>query len=67
MKTWTGEICLGGGVWKLKWEPDSGRYLLAASMHSGFHLIDCGRSSEQDSIEPKIVASSRALEPGLRM
>ena len=57
MKTWTGEICLGGGVWKLKWEPNSGRYLLAASMHNGFHLIDCGRSSEQDSIEPKIVAS----------
>lgn len=61
MKTWTSETCLGGGVWKLKWEPDSARHLLVAAMHNGFHLVDCypvvEESTDRHSIEPRIVGS----------
>lgn len=51
MKTWTSETPLGGGVWKLKWEPNDGRHLLAATMHNGFHIIGSIAST------PHIVAS----------
>lgn len=62
MKNWVSETNLGGGVWKLKWEPVSARHLLAATMHNGFHLVDClgtsGETSrEQLSFEPTIVGS----------
>jgi diphthamide biosynthesis protein 7 len=64
MKNWLNETNLGGGVWKLKWEPDSARHLLAATMHNGFHLIDCccpslNGDEEPLPFEPKIVASYR--------
>ncbi|XP_054719625.1 diphthine methyltransferase-like [Uloborus diversus] len=33
------ELCLGGGIWRLKWHPDNPEYLLSASMHNGFHVL----------------------------
>ncbi|XP_034935235.1 diphthine methyltransferase [Chelonus insularis] len=46
------EITLGGGVWRLKWDPfyNPHRYLLAACMYGGFRLIDC-----QNQENPKII------------
>ncbi|CAK9802285.1 Diphthine methyltransferase [Anthophora plagiata] len=35
------EINLGGGIWRLKWDPFLQRYLLAACMYGGFRIIDC--------------------------
>ena len=32
---------VGGGVWRLHWEPNSsGKRLLTASMHNGYHVLD---------------------------
>ena len=36
------DIDIGGGIWRLKWEPGSGNRLLAACMHNGFHVLDVG-------------------------
>ena len=59
MKTWTSETSLGGGVWKLKWDPHSGRFLLVAAMHNGFHIVDCAPCSSKGNQEsqPQLVAS----------
>ncbi|KAK3742977.1 hypothetical protein QZH41_008396, partial [Actinostola sp. cb2023] len=29
----------GGGVWRIKWHPDTGNYILTASMYDGFHVL----------------------------
>lgn len=59
MKTWTSETHLGGGVWKLKWEPASGRHLLVAAMHNGFHIVDCNAGENADAIHPCVIVSYR--------
>jgi diphthamide biosynthesis protein 7 len=33
------DLEVGGGVWRLKWEPRDGKHLLAAAMHNGFHVF----------------------------
>ncbi|XP_008545062.1 diphthine methyltransferase [Microplitis demolitor] len=45
------EIKLGGGIWRLKWDPFDCRYLLAACMYSGFRIIDCQRKDD-----PQVIA-----------
>lgn len=35
------EINLGGGIWRLKWDPFYHKYLIAACMYGGFRLVDC--------------------------
>lgn len=46
------ETSLGGGVWRLKWRPAdasvsggsfAAKFLLAAAMHNGFHVVQSGR------------------------
>lgn len=49
------DTAVGGGVWRLKWEPNEGLHLLAACMHNGFHILDCAQINE--SGEQSIVAS----------
>ncbi|XP_033177917.1 diphthine methyltransferase [Bombus impatiens] len=34
-------INLGGGIWRLKWDPFKWKYLFAACMYSGFRIVDC--------------------------
>ncbi|CAL7951000.1 unnamed protein product [Xylocopa violacea] len=38
------ETNLGGGVWRLKWDPFVQRYLLAACMYGGFRIVDCEKT-----------------------
>ncbi|XP_015590736.1 diphthine methyltransferase isoform X2 [Cephus cinctus] len=39
------ELNLGGGIWRLKWDPFFKDYLLAACMYDGFKIINCQQSS----------------------
>ena len=34
------EIGLGGGIWRIKWEPSTGVKILTATMYNGFQIID---------------------------
>lgn len=34
------ELGLGGGVWRIKWEPFSAQQILTATMYNGFHVVD---------------------------
>ena len=36
------DVCVGGGVWRLKWNCD-GMRLLTASMHNGLHVVVCAK------------------------
>nr|KAG5703160.1 hypothetical protein BaRGS_027325 [Batillaria attramentaria] len=50
------ETPLGGGLWRVKWDPYAGDKILTASMHNGFHITDCSQPvhyeiSRQDSID----------------
>lgn len=48
MKRCSGSVNVGGGVWRLKWEPNNGRHLLAACMYNGFKILDC---SDETNLE----------------
>jgi len=41
MKSPVTDTHIGGGVWRLKWSPHNGDFLLAAGMHNGFSVLDC--------------------------
>ncbi|XP_076640999.1 diphthine methyltransferase isoform X2 [Halictus rubicundus] len=41
LKTPVSKMDLGGGVWRLKWDPFARRHLLAACMYGGFRIVDC--------------------------
>lgn len=45
------ETNLHGGIWRLKWDPNDHKYLLAACMYGGFRGIDCS-----DEAAPRILA-----------
>ncbi|CAD6244171.1 GSCOCG00013282001-RA-CDS [Cotesia congregata] len=45
------ETKLGGGIWRLKWDPLEARYLLAACMYGGFRIVDC-----QNKDDPQVIA-----------
>lgn len=38
------ETNLGGGIWRLKWDPSARKCLLAACMYGGFRIVDCERA-----------------------
>ena len=44
------EVGVGGGVWRVKWEPQEATEVAVAAMYGGFHVIDCaalcGKKSE---------------------
>nr|CAD7462564.1 unnamed protein product [Timema tahoe] len=52
LKRPTDTVPLGGGVWRLKWDPHRCQHLLAACMHGGFRVVDC--SARPDP--PQVVA-----------
>jgi len=33
----------GGGVWRIKWHPVRGDFMLTASMYEGFHVLQYGK------------------------
>ena len=35
----------GGGVWRIKWNPDTGQLLLAPCMYEGFHVLKYGNTN----------------------
>lgn len=35
------EVKVGGGVWRVKWEPQGATEVVVAAMHGGFHVLDC--------------------------
>ena len=35
----------GGGVWRIKWHPETGDYMLTASMYEGFHVLKFDREN----------------------
>ncbi|KAL3876176.1 hypothetical protein ACJMK2_034047 [Sinanodonta woodiana] len=39
------DIGLGGGIWRVKWEPWSGTRILTATMYNGFHLLQADSTS----------------------
>lgn len=41
MKSPVTDTHIGGGVWRLKWSPHNGDFLLAAGMHNGFSVLGC--------------------------
>lgn len=41
---------LGGGIWRLKWDPFHYRYLLAACMYGGFRVVDCEKKENPEVI-----------------
>ena len=46
----------GGGVWRIKWHPDTGNYILTASMYDGFHVLKYshekgGQISKRDTLD----------------
>lgn len=63
MKIWLNDTNLGGGVWKIRWEPEKARYMLVAAMHNGFHIVDshlplADQGSATPNVQdPEIVAS----------
>lgn len=36
-------VCLGGGVWRIKYHPSAKGLVLAACMHNGFSIVDMNR------------------------
>nr|XP_045600588.1 diphthine methyltransferase-like [Procambarus clarkii]XP_045600596.1 diphthine methyltransferase-like [Procambarus clarkii] len=47
LKTPVSSVSLGGGIWRLKWEPHGRPLLLAACMHNGYHVINNSVSDMQ--------------------
>ncbi|XP_078033790.1 diphthine methyltransferase [Augochlora pura] len=41
LKSCISKIDLGGGIWRLKWDPFARKYLLAACMYGGFRIVNC--------------------------
>ena len=40
MKRPVADTGLGGGIWRIKWEPRTGNSVLTATMYNGFHIVD---------------------------
>ncbi|KAL4240914.1 Diphthine methyltransferase [Mactra antiquata] len=40
------ELNLGGGIWRIKWEPKTADYILTATMYNGFHIVDISNNDD---------------------
>ncbi|GFO06777.1 WD repeat domain 85 [Plakobranchus ocellatus] len=45
MKMPLASASLGGGVWRIKWNPVDGAYILTATMYNGTHIVDYRNAS----------------------
>ncbi|KAJ8664329.1 hypothetical protein QAD02_005991 [Eretmocerus hayati] len=44
------ELNVGGGIWRLKWDPYKAEHLLAACMYNGFCIVDCANLEEPKTV-----------------
>ncbi|KAK1792245.1 hypothetical protein P4O66_012196 [Electrophorus voltai] len=51
------ETAVGGGVWRLKWNPVHKHLLLAACMHNDFHILHCQQALDGSEGPCPILAS----------
>ncbi|KAH9513181.1 Diphthine methyltransferase [Bulinus truncatus] len=43
-------VALGGGIWRIKWDPFFGNSILTATMYNGAHIVNCREMDKELSV-----------------